>query len=260
MKFSVWSPEGIGEVMPGDSLADLILNYCPHLENGDIVCVTSKIVSKAEGRLVDAHDREDAITQETVRIVAQRSRPNGPPLRIVENKLGLVMAAAGVDASNVPAGKVLLLPENPDETARSIRSSIYERTGRNIAVLISDSAGRPWRDGLTEIAIGCAGILPLEDYRGQQDTFGQQLTVTATALADELVCAAELVKGKTSGRPLAVITGKAECVLPITVDGPGARSLVRLGENDLFSMGTAEATEYGQRMGNLPKSFIKKTT
>ena len=253
MEIRVWAPDGVGEVTPGEDLAGLVLAHVPDLADGDIVCVTSKIVSKAEGQIFDAADREDAITAETVRVVAQRTRADGPPLRIVENHLGLVMAAAGVDASNVAEGKVLLLPRDPDRTAREIRAALAERARVNVAVVISDTAGRPWRAGLTEIAIGCAGMEPLEDFRGQKDSAGRELVVSVTAVADELVCAAELAKGKTGGRPIAVVRGRAELVLGIGddgagIDGAGARSMVRLGESDLFSMGTAEAIALGREL------------
>lgn len=249
MEFRVWAPDGVGEVRAGDDLVDLAVRFLPDLADGDIVCVTSKIVSKAEGQVVSAVDREEAITSETVRLVAQRTREDGPPLRIVENHLGLVMAAAGVDASNVASGKILLLPRDPDASARALRAGLRERCGVNVAVLISDTTGRPWRAGLVDIAIGSAGILPLEDFRGHRDSAGRELAVSVTAIADELVCAAELAKGKTGGRPLAVVRGRSELVLQINDDGPGSRSQVRVGESDLFSMGTAEAVALGRRLG-----------
>lgn len=248
MELRIWSPEGIGEVSPGTDLSELIVESIPDLAEGDIVCVTSKIVSKAENQIVAAGDREEAISRETVRLVAQRNRPDGPPLRIVENQLGLVMAAAGVDASNTADGTILLLPRDPDASARAIRAGILARLGVNVAVVISDTAGRPWRAGLTEIAIGCAGIEPLEDFRGETDAYGHKLAVSMTAVADELVNAAELAKGKLGGRPLAVVRGRSELVLEIGDDGAGARSLVRIGESDLFSMGTAEAIELGRKL------------
>lgn len=248
MEIRIWSPEGVGEVTPGTDLTELIASALPELQDGDIVCVTSKIVSKAENQILKAADREDAITSETVRLVAQRKRVDGPPLRIVENHLGLVMAAAGVDASNTADGTILLLPRDPDASARAIRASVLAELGVNIAVIISDTAGRPWRAGLTEIAIGCAGIEPIEDFRGEADTHGRQLHVSMTAVADELVNAAELAKGKIGGRPLAAIRGRADLVLPISDDGAGARALVRLGESDMFSMGVAEAIELGRKL------------
>lgn len=248
MELRIWSPEGVGEVTPGTDLTELIASALPELQDGDIVCVTSKIVSKAENQILQAADREEAITGETVRVVAQRERADGPPLRIVENHLGLVMAAAGVDASNTADGTILLLPRDPDATARGIRAGLHTQLGVNVAVLISDTAGRPWRAGLTEIAIGCAGMEPLEDFRGATDSYGHQLAVSMTAVADELVNATELAKGKLGGRPLAVVRGRSELVLPISDESAGARSLVRLGEADLFSMGVAEAIELGRKL------------
>ncbi len=248
----IWAPSGLGEVAPGTDLGLLLAGlFDPAvpaesgtLRDGDVVVVASKVVSKAEGRVVAAADREGAITAETVRVVATRERPDGPPLRIVENRLGLVMAAAGVDASNTPAGTVLLLPVDPDESARRIRVALHERCGVNVAVVVTDTTGRPWRDGLVDIAIGVAGLQPLQDERGGVDTHGRPLTVTVTAVADQIASAAELVKGKATGRPVAVVRGLAG-VLPAGEHGPGAGVLVRLGAADMFSEGTAEAYARG---------------
>lgn len=239
----IWAPDGVGEVTPGADLGALVCEACPDLVDGDIVVITSKIVSKAEGRVVAAADREDAITAETVRVVASRVRPGLPPLRIVENRLGLVMAAAGVDASNTPEGTVLLLPEDPDASARSIRAALAARLGVRVGVILTDTAGRAWRDGLVDLAIGCAGVVPLVDERGGHDSHGRALTVTVTAVADEIASAVELVKGKASGRPIGVVRGLAHLVTDD--DGPGARILPRLGEADLFSEGSAEAYARG---------------
>lgn len=243
---TMWAPDGVPEVQSGDNLTRLILEAFSTLASGDIISVTSKIVSKAQSRIVRAQDREQAITDETVRVVATRARPDGPPLRIVENKLGLVMAAAGVDASNTRDGTVLLLPKDPDATAAAIRQEIFQHTGLNVAIIMTDTSGRPWRSGLTDIAIGCAGIEPLDDLRGQTDTAGKQLNVTITAVADELAAATELLKGKTSGKPLAAVRGMGHLVLPPGEHGAGAKALVRLGESDMFSQGTAEAYAKGR--------------
>ncbi|WP_225754894.1 coenzyme F420-0:L-glutamate ligase [Actinotalea sp. Marseille-Q4924] len=241
----------MGEVAPGDDLVARVgdlLAADGGLEDGDVVVVTSKIVSKAEGRVVQAADREDAITAETVRVVATRARPDGTPaLRIVENRLGLVMAAAGVDASNTPDGTVLLLPEDPDASASRLRRGLQERLGVRLAVVLSDTAGRPWRDGLTDMAIGVAGLPPLLDLRGGLDAHGRPLSVTVTALADEVAAATELVRGKAEGRPVAVVRGLGGSVTDD--DGPGARVLVRPSEEDLFRLGSAEAHEEGRREG-----------
>ena len=249
-RLSVWAPDGLPEIIPGDDLGELIADLLAGLEeqdrprDGDVVVVTSKIVSKAEGRVVAADDREQAITDETVRVVAQRERPGLPPLRIVENKLGLVMAAAGVDASNTPEGTVLLLPVDPDASARTIRSALAQRLGLGrIGVVVTDTAGRPWRDALVDIAIGCAGITPTDDLRGSTDTHGRPLNVTVTAVVDEIAAASELVRGKSAGRAVAVVRGMDRHVTD--TDGPGARALVRGSADDLFREGSAEAYARG---------------
>ncbi|MGV8965250.1 MAG: coenzyme F420-0:L-glutamate ligase [Cellulomonas sp.] len=239
---TVWAPDGLPEFAPGDDLVALLAPVLGCVHDGDVVVITSKIVSKAEGRVVAATDREQAITDETVRVVATREHPGGVT-RIVENRLGLVMAAAGVDASNTPDGTVLLLPLDPDATARSVRAGLRERLGIRVGVVITDTAGRPWRQGVTDLAIGAAGVVVLDDLRGGSDTHGRVLTATLTAVADEIAAAAELVKGKASGRPVAVVRGLDHLVTDD--DGPGARALVRLGEQDMFTQGTAEAYARG---------------
>jgi coenzyme F420-0:L-glutamate ligase / coenzyme F420-1:gamma-L-glutamate ligase len=163
---------GLPEIAPGADLARLIGDAAPDLRDGDILVVTSKIVSKAEGRVVRA-DRERAIDDEAVRVVARRGQT-----RIVETRHGLVLAAAGVDSSNTAAGTVVLLPEAPDGSARQLRKALAERRGVNVGVVITDTMGRPWRVGQTDAAIGAAGVAPLRDHRGQPDTFGNQLEVT----------------------------------------------------------------------------------
>lgn len=235
--YSVFGLSGLPEVEPGTDLAALIATAAAEaggLENGDILVVTSKIVSKAEGRVVAAADREAAIDAETVRVVARRG-----PLRIVENRQGLVMAAAGVDASNTAKGTVLLLPEDPDRSAREIADGVRTRLGVSVGVIVSDTFGRVWRNGLVDQAIGAAYIEPVEDLRGRQDTHGNPLAVTVTALADELASAGELVKGKLGAVPVAVVRGFTHLVSD--EPGPGARVLLRPAEEDLFSLGTAEA-------------------
>jgi len=229
----IWAVEGIPEVVAGDDIAALILERAT-LEDGDIVVVTSKIVSKAEGRSVKAEDREDAITSQTVRVVATRGTT-----RIVENPLGLVMAAAGVDASNTPEGTVLLLPEDPDRSARQIR----EKLGK-VGVIISDTIGRPWRQGVTDIAIGAAGIRVLDDLRGTLDAGGKPLEGTIVALADELAAAADLVRGKANNLPVAVIRGMGHLL------GEGSASeLIRPANEDMFRLGSTEAWDEGYRAG-----------
>ncbi|WP_068693995.1 coenzyme F420-0:L-glutamate ligase, partial [Thermobifida halotolerans] len=223
--------EGLPEVRPGDDLAELLAAHT-ELADGDVLVVTSKIVSKAEGRLLKA-DRETAVDAETVRVVARRGAT-----RIVQTRHGLVMAAAGVDSSNVAPGHVLLLPEDPDASARRLRAGLRERLGVRVAVVVSDTFGRPWRVGQTDIAIGAAGITVLEDLRGRRDSHGNVLEVTLNAVADEIASAGELVKGKTSGVPVAVVRGLGHLVTDD--DGEGARALVRPVEKDLFRYGSRD--------------------
>ncbi|MEU3856791.1 coenzyme F420-0:L-glutamate ligase [Streptomyces sp. NPDC028722] len=249
-EYSVRALPGIPEVQPGDDLAKLIAAAEPRLADGDVLLVTSKIVSKAEGRVVRAADREAAIDAETVRVVARRGM-----LRIVENRQGLVMAAAGVDASNTPAGTVLLLPEDPDASARAIRAGLRDILGVDVGVVVTDTFGRPWRAGLTDVAIGAAGVRVLDDLRGGTDAHGNPLNATVVATADELAAAGDLVKGKTAGRPVAVVRGLPHLVTAAQggtggQDGAGngdgesadgARALVRTARDDMFRLGTSEA-------------------
>ena len=243
-RLEVWAPDGLPEIAPGDDLVALLTSLLADdpVQDGDVLVLTSKVVSKAEGRVVSADDREQAITDETVRVVATREHSTGVT-RIVENRLGLVMAAAGVDASNTPEGTVLLLPVDPDASARRLRAGLSEVFGVRIGVVITDTAGRPWRQGVTDIAIGAAGLVVLDDLRGQVDTFGRPLVMTQAAVADEIASAGELVKGKAEGRPLAVVRGLGHLVTDD--DGPGARVLVRLGDEDMFQQGSAEAYSQG---------------
>ncbi|MDT9684788.1 coenzyme F420-0:L-glutamate ligase [Streptomyces sp. TRM76323] len=236
VSYRVWAPDGIPEVTKGDDLAALIAAAEPDLADGDVVLVTSKVVSKAEGRVVAAEDREAAIDAETVRTVARRGT-----LRIVENRNGLVMAAAGVDASNTPAGTVLLLPEDPDASARALRAGLRDLLGVDVGVVVTDTFGRPWRSGLTDVAIGAAGVRVLDDLRGGTDTYGNPLVATVVASADELAAAGDLVKGKAAGRPVAVVRGLPHLVAGDGEDDPGARALVRDAGSDMFRLGTSEA-------------------
>ncbi|GHJ97873.1 coenzyme F420:L-glutamate ligase [Streptomyces sp. NE5-10] len=246
--YRVWGLAGLPEVAPGDDLAELIASVSPGLEDGDVLLVTSKIVSKAEGRIVAADDREEAIDAETVRVVARRGA-----LRIVENRQGLVMAAAGVDASNTAAGTVLLLPEDPDGSARRIRDGVREALGVDVGVVVTDTFGRPWRAGLTDVAIGAAGVRVLDDLRGVTDSHGNELNVTVVATADELAAAGDLVKGKATGVPVAVVRG-----LPHVVGGdgePGARALVRSAADDMFRLGTSEAVRAAVTLRRTVREF-----
>ncbi|MFB7634903.1 coenzyme F420-0:L-glutamate ligase [Streptomyces sp. NPDC056149] len=257
--YRVWALPGIPEVRPGDDLVKLIAaattaEGATQLADGDVVVVTSKIVSKAEGRIIEATDREAAIDSETVRVVARRGT-----LRIVENPQGLVMAAAGVDASNTPAGTVLLLPVDADASARALRAGLRETLGVDVGVLISDTFGRPWRSGLTDVAIGAAGVRVLDDLRGGTDAYGNPLSATIVATADELTAAGDLVKGKATALPVAVVRGLPHVVAKEaeTDEGevPGARALVRDAENDMFRLGTSEAVREAVTLRRTVREF-----
>ncbi|TGB06359.1 coenzyme F420-0:L-glutamate ligase [Streptomyces sp. MZ04] len=234
--FRVWALPGLPEVRPGDDIAKLIAAAEPGLADGDVLLVTSKIVSKAEGRIVEAADREAAIDSETVRVVARRGT-----LRIVENRQGLVMAAAGVDASNTPSGTVLLLPENPDASARAVRDGVRDALGVDVGVVVTDTFGRPWRAGVTDVAIGAAGVRVLEDLRGGVDAYGNPLSATVVATADELAAAGDLAKGKAGGLPVAVVRGLPHVVGGTGETAEGARAMVRGSRDDMFRLGTSEA-------------------
>jgi coenzyme F420-0:L-glutamate ligase/coenzyme F420-1:gamma-L-glutamate ligase len=230
----VSAPDGLPEIDTGSDLAALIAASTA-LIDGDIVVVTSKVVSKAEGR-VRSGERDQALAEETVRVVARRG-----PTMIVRNRLGLTMAAAGIDASNVEAGSIVLLPLDPDASARALRARLHELTGTTLGVVITDTAGRPWREGQTDIAVGAAGLRVAEDFAGRVDAYGNDLVVTLPAVADEIAGAANLVQGKLGGRPVAVVRGRGDLVLPIDDDGPGAGSLIRPEGADLFGYGAREA-------------------
>ncbi len=233
----VYGIAGIPEIEAGADLAGLIAEAAvapggPSLFDGDIVVVTSKIVSKAEGR-VAVMPREDAIAAETVRVVARRG-----PMVIAQNRQGLVMAAAGVDESNTAPGTVVLLPEDPDESARRLRKALRSLLGVSVGIVVTDTFGRPWRAGQTDTAIGAAGVLPARDHRGETDAWGNVLDVTVAAVADEIAAAGDLVKGKARQIPVAVVRGLPELVTE--ADGPGARALVRPSEEDMFRLGAAD--------------------
>jgi len=223
---------GLPEIEPGADLAELIVRAAPDLAVGDILVVTSKIISKAEGRVIEA-SRDDAIAAETVRVVARRG-----PTTIAQTRHGLVLAAAGVDRSNTAPGTVVLLPTDPDASARRLRRAISDLLGIEVGVIITDTLGRPWRQGQTDTAIGVAGLAPLLDHRGTPDTFGNLLEVTVTAIADEIAAAGDLVKGKTGQVPVAIVRGLAGLLTP--PDGPGAAALVRPWEEDMFRLGSAD--------------------
>ncbi len=262
----VTAVEGIGRIHAGDDLPTIIVDALLATSwpdgaagplDGDIVVVTSKIVAKAEGRLVAADSREDAIEAETVRVVATRQTPQGTT-RIVQTRQGLVMAAAGVDASNVEPGHVVLLPVDPDESARRIRAAIRAVADVDVGVVVTDTMGRPWRLGVTDVAIGAAGVVPLDDHTGRVDGFGRTLEMTIVAIADEIAAATDLVKGKIDGSPVAVVRGLARYVA--AGDGPGAAAIVRPLDEDLFTLGTAEAMVAGRRSAVQQRRTVRSFT
>lgn len=234
---SVTAVTGLPEIGAGDDLAGLLFQALladggPGLRDGDILVVTSKVVSKAEGRVIQA-PREEAIAAETARVVARRGATT-----IAQTRHGFVLAAAGVDESNTAPGTVVLLPEDPDESARRLRKSLRDRAGATVGVIVTDTMGRPWRAGQTDTAIGAAGVTVLRDHRGQTDVFGKTLEVTVAAVADEIAAAGDLVKGKALQIPVALVRGLDSLVT--AEDGPGARALVRPAADDMFRLGAAD--------------------
>jgi len=234
-ELKIWGVDGIGEIRPGDDLATIIagaLTAHPHgLADGDVIVVTQKIVSKAEGKLVavdpdDPLSHKSVVESETVRALRRRG-----DLVISETRHGFVCANAGVDLSNVELGWAALLPDDSDRSARRIRDGLKARTERSVAVIVSDTFGRTWRRGLTDVAIGCAGIGAILDHRGTTDAQGRELQVTEVAVVDELAGAADLVLGKASGRPVAVIRGVDDSWLR---RGDVRSEIVRPPAEDLF--------------------------
>ncbi|WP_436523483.1 coenzyme F420-0:L-glutamate ligase [Actinoplanes sp. HUAS TT8] len=262
MRLEIRPVEGIGDVTPGDDLAELITGAAPWLQDDDVLVVTSKIVSKSEGRLVevpaDGPERDEArvraLESETARVVARRG-----PTTIVQTHHGFVMAAAGIDASNVDKTHLVLLPADPDASARRLRADLAAR-GLDVAVIISDTMGRAWRNGLTDVALGASGIDALLDHRGQIDPYGNELNLTQMAIVDELSAAAELVKGKCDRVPVAVVRG-----YPRRLDAgdAGVKVLIRDAESDMFGLGTAEAHAEGLRdaarmAADIPRETVAK--
>jgi coenzyme F420-0:L-glutamate ligase/coenzyme F420-1:gamma-L-glutamate ligase len=240
VSIAVRGVEGIGEVHAGTDLAAEI-DRRVQLAEGDVVVVTSKVVSKAEGRVVRG-ERGELVDAHTDRVVARRGAT-----RIARTFAGLTLAAAGLDASNTEPGTVVLLPLDADASARALRERLADLQGVTVAVVVTDTAGRAWRNGQTDIAIGVAGIIPLVDLAGRPDSHGVPLVVTAPAVADEIAAAADLVQGKLSRTPVAVLSGLADQVLPAHDHGPGAAALVRRAAEDLFGWGAADAVRVAVR-------------
>lgn len=274
---------GLAEFRPGDDLTASVAAAAPWLRDGDVVVVTSKVVSKCEGRIVPAPEDPDARDQlrrklidgEAVRVLARKGRT-----LITENRLGLVQAAAGVDGSNIGSDELALLPTDPDASAAALRAGLRKRLGVSVAVLITDTMGRAWRNGQTDAAIGAAGMAVLHRYAGTVDPHGNELVVTEVAVADEIAAAADLVKGKLTSIPVAVVRGLAvqdstvqeSSVQNSTVQDSGsqdfrdsrasqdftASALVRSGTDDLFWLGTAEALESGRRQAQLLRRSVRR--
>jgi coenzyme F420-0:L-glutamate ligase/coenzyme F420-1:gamma-L-glutamate ligase len=240
------------EFRPGDDLSGILASAMRWLRSGDIVVVTSKVVSKVEGRLVrvprDPEERDRIrrrlVFEESVRVIARKART-----LITENRLGIVQAASGIDASNVAGDELALLPADPDASALALRWGLRERLGVEVAVVITDTMGRTWRVGQTDVAIGSSGLRVLHGYRGEIDRYGNELAVTEIAVADEVAAAADLVKGKMGAMPVAVVRG-----LSIGSETSKARDLVRPVEEDLFRLGTEEAIAVGRREAALLSS------
>ncbi|MCG5431628.1 coenzyme F420-0:L-glutamate ligase [Mycobacterium sp. MYCO198283] len=249
---------GLPEFGPGDDLAAALATAAPWLADGDVVVVTSKVLSKTEGRIVaapaDPEERDTLrrklIDTEAVRVLARKGRT-----LITENALGLIQAAAGVDGSNVSSTELALLPLDPDASAAALRDRLRELLGVTVGVVVTDTMGRAWRTGQIDAAIGAAGVPVLFGYAGQHDRFGNELVVTEVAVADEIAAAADLVKGKLTGVPVAVVRG-----LDLPDDGSTARQLLRPGEEDLFWLGTAEAIALGRRQAQLLRRSVRRFT
>jgi coenzyme F420-0:L-glutamate ligase/coenzyme F420-1:gamma-L-glutamate ligase len=236
MRLTIFPIEGIGEIKPGDDLASIISEASTAgadtaLADDDVLVVTQKVVSKAEGMLEDVDPTDPLshkaiVERESVRILRRRG-----DLIISETKHGFVCANAGVDLSNVERGQAALLPEDSDRSARRIRDGLRAKAGVDVAVIVSDTFGRTWRRGLVDVAIGCAGIGAILDLRGTADAYGREMQVTEVAVVDELAAAAELVMGKATGVPVAVVRGVPRAWLR---RGEVRGELVRTPEEDLF--------------------------
>jgi coenzyme F420-0:L-glutamate ligase / coenzyme F420-1:gamma-L-glutamate ligase len=247
---------GLPEFRPGDDLTAAVVAAAPWLRDGDVLVVTSKVLSKCEGRLVAAPEdpetrdtlRRKLVDAEAVRVLARKGRT-----LITENRLGIVQAASGVDGSNIGTDELALLPVDPDASAVTLRAGLREQLGVDVGVVITDTMGRAWRNGQTDAAVGAAGVSVLHGYAGALDRHGNELLVTEVAVADEIAAAADLVKGKLTAVPVAVVRG-----LSLPDDGSTARHLVRAGTDDLFWLGTAEALEQGRRQAQLLRRSVRQ--
>jgi coenzyme F420-0:L-glutamate ligase/coenzyme F420-1:gamma-L-glutamate ligase len=246
---------GLPEFRPGDDLTAAIASAAPWLRDDDILVVTSKVISKCEGRIVDAPvdaDERDTLRRklidaEAVRVLARKGKT-----LITENAIGLVQAAAGVDGSNVDSAELALLPIDPDASAAALRDGLRQRLGVTVGVVVTDTMGRAWRNGQTDVAIGAAGLTVLHGYEGSVDRHGNELIVTEIAVADEIAAAADLVKGKLTDIPVAVVRG-----LSLRDNGSNAAHLVRAGEDDLFWLGTEEAIGLGRLQAQLLRRSVR---
>ena len=247
---------GLPEFRPGDDVAVAIAAAAPWLRDDDVVVVTSKVLSKSEGRIVTAPtdpEERDALRRrlvdaEAVRILARKGRT-----LITENAIGLIQAAAGVDGSNVDSAELALLPVDPDGSAATLRSRLGTLLGVSVGIVVTDTMGRAWRNGQTDTAIGAAGLAVLHGYGGAHDAHGNELVVTEVAVADEIAAAADLVKGKLTGIPVAVVRG-----LALRDDGSNGHTLVRAGEEDLFWLGTEEAIQMGRQQAQLLRRSVRR--
>ncbi|MET0475870.1 MAG: coenzyme F420-0:L-glutamate ligase [Mycobacterium sp.] len=248
---------GLPEFRPGDDVAAAIAAAAPWLRDDDVVVVTSKVFSKSEGRIVAAPTdpeerdtlRRKLIDDEAVRVVARKGRT-----LITENAIGLIQAAAGVDGSNVDSAELALLPVDPDSSAATMRDRLRSMLDVNVGVVVTDTMGRAWRNGQTDTAIGSSGLTVLHGYGGAHDAHGNELIVTEIAVADEIAAAADLVKGKLTGMPVAVVRG-----LTLHDDGSNGHTLVRAGEEDLFWLGTEEAIALGEQRGRLQAQLLRRS-
>ncbi len=229
-KLEIIPLEGIPEISPGDDLVEII-GQLDTIQSGDILVVTQKIISKAENQMIDIDPNDPLshkplVERESVRILRRRG-----DLIISQTKHGFVCANAGIDLSNVERGQAALLPDDSDRSARRLRDGLAGRFQLDVGIIISDTFGRPWRRGLTDIAIGSAGVLPILDLRGSPDAFGREMQVTEVALVDELASAAELVMGKSSGIPIAIVRGAD---MSWFGNGSVQEQIVRDPQDDLF--------------------------